>query len=178
MHVICVCMYVCIYIYTCLPTYIRIYMYKCIHLCVHTCAPMYVYQYTYLNLYIHIAFKHTDTCAHHNYICMCVICVFMSIHRDVFPWTSAYIHVYIYAYIFIDKCFLCIYVLCVCPYILYTCLIHSYIYAYIHMWRTTYILVGAHTFMVSTHVCPQNTPYTPNTPHTKSTSSPTAVPSW
>ena len=24
---------------------------------------------------------------------------------------------------------------------------------------------GAHTFMVSTHVCPQYTPYTPNTPY-------------
>ena len=37
---------------------------------------------------------------------------------------------------------------------------------------------GTHTFMVSTHVCPQYTPYIPNIPHTKSTTSPTAVPSW
>ena len=26
------------------------------------------------------------------------------------------------------------------------------------------ILLGAHTFMVSTHICPKHTPYTPNTP--------------
>ena len=37
---------------------------------------------------------------------------------------------------------------------------------------------GAHTFMVSTHICPQYTSYTPNAPHTKSTSIPAAVPSW
>ena len=36
---------------------------------------------------------------------------------------------------------------------------------------------GAHTVMVSTHICPQYTPYTPN-PYTKSTSIPTAVSSW
>ena len=34
---------------------------------------------------------------------------------------------------------------------------------------------GTHTFMVSTHICPQ---YTPNTPNTKSTPIPTAAPSW
>ena len=37
---------------------------------------------------------------------------------------------------------------------------------------------GAHTFMVSTHVCPQNTHTPLNSPNTKSTPIPTAVPSW
>ena len=100
-------------------------------------------------MYIYIAHIYTHTCMHTDndqYMCMCVICVFMCINRHIYP--QAYLPMY--------NIYVCMYIY---RYTQMSASIHTYMHAYIcwymhthsHVCLSIYIPTCRHSYSIYTY---------------------------